>query len=87
MTMGRKNCDDGKMNDLNDINDFNAEDLPIIIFANWRGFSGGQRDMFLCLALLGVVLEMVVQGCCLAWRAGVGVCGGVGEWEGAFCLQ
>ena len=22
------------------------EGLPCIIFANWRGFSGGQRDMF-----------------------------------------
>ena len=29
------------------INDFNfGEQLPMIIFANWRGFSGGQRDMF-----------------------------------------
>ncbi|KAL9191373.1 hypothetical protein ACHAXT_001079 [Thalassiosira profunda] len=28
------------------INDFHTEDLPLIIFANWRGFSGGQRDMF-----------------------------------------
>jgi len=28
------------------INDFNTEDLPLMIFANWRGFSGGQRDMF-----------------------------------------
>ena len=28
------------------INDFRTEDLPIMIFANWRGFSGGQRDMF-----------------------------------------
>nr|CAG8435070.1 14004_t:CDS:2 [Entrophospora candida] len=29
------------------INDFNkGERLPLIIFANWRGFSGGQRDMF-----------------------------------------
>jgi acetyl-CoA carboxylase carboxyltransferase component len=26
--------------------DFNREGLPLIIFANWRGFSGGQRDMF-----------------------------------------
>ena len=23
-----------------------AEDLPLIIFANWRGFSGGMQDMF-----------------------------------------
>ncbi|ORX68799.1 hypothetical protein DL89DRAFT_323652 [Linderina pennispora] len=27
--------------------DFNkGEQLPLMIFANWRGFSGGQRDMF-----------------------------------------
>jgi acetyl-CoA carboxylase carboxyltransferase component len=26
--------------------DFNKEKLPLIIFANWRGFSGGMRDMF-----------------------------------------
>jgi len=25
--------------------DFNREGLPLIIFANWRGFSGGQQDM------------------------------------------
>lgn len=29
------------------INDFNrGENLPLMIFANWRGFSGGTRDMF-----------------------------------------
>ena len=28
------------------LKDFNREKLPCIIFANWRGFSGGQRDMF-----------------------------------------
>jgi len=29
------------------IKDFNyGEQLPLIIFANWRGFSGGQRDMY-----------------------------------------
>lgn len=28
------------------LRDFNREGLPCIIFANWRGFSGGQRDMF-----------------------------------------
>ncbi|KAK4489931.1 hypothetical protein RD792_000579 [Penstemon davidsonii] len=26
--------------------DFNKEDLPLFILANWRGFSGGQRDLF-----------------------------------------
>jgi acetyl-CoA carboxylase/biotin carboxylase 1 len=30
------------------INDFNyGEKLPLIIFANWRGFSGGQRDLYM----------------------------------------
>jgi len=29
------------------IEDFNrGENLPLMIFANWRGFSGGTRDMF-----------------------------------------
>jgi len=29
------------------IKDFNkGEQLPLLIFANWRGFSGGMRDMF-----------------------------------------
>lgn len=28
------------------IKDINHEGLPLIVFANWRGFSGGQRDMF-----------------------------------------
>jgi acetyl-CoA carboxylase / biotin carboxylase 1 len=27
------------------IRDFDKEGLPIMIFANWRGFSGGSRDM------------------------------------------
>lgn len=28
------------------IRDFNVEELPLIVLANWRGFSGGQKDMF-----------------------------------------
>jgi acetyl-CoA carboxylase/biotin carboxylase 1 len=28
------------------IKDLGREGLPLIIFANWRGFSGGQRDMY-----------------------------------------
>jgi len=28
------------------IRDFSGENLPTIIFANWRGFSGGTRDMY-----------------------------------------
>jgi len=27
------------------IRDFNKEGLPLMLFANWRGFSGGSRDM------------------------------------------
>lgn len=28
------------------IRDFEKEGLPVMIFANWRGFSGGSRDMY-----------------------------------------
>ncbi|XP_067945833.1 acetyl-CoA carboxylase-like [Watersipora subatra] len=28
------------------IQDFNREGLPLMIFANWRGFSGGMKDMY-----------------------------------------
>ena len=28
------------------IYDFNREELPLLILANWRGFSGGMKDMF-----------------------------------------
>jgi acetyl-CoA carboxylase/biotin carboxylase 1 len=28
------------------INDLAAEDIPLMLFANWRGFSGGMQDMF-----------------------------------------
>lgn len=27
------------------IQDFSREDLPLIIFANWRGFSGGMKGL------------------------------------------
>ena len=26
--------------------EFDREQLPMVILANWRGFSGGQRDLF-----------------------------------------
>ena len=29
------------------INDFNREGLPLIMFANWRGFSGGMKGDFM----------------------------------------
>ena len=28
------------------IEDFNKEELPLLILANWRGFSGGMKDMY-----------------------------------------
>ncbi|XP_058850382.1 acetyl-CoA carboxylase-like isoform X2 [Acipenser ruthenus] len=28
------------------IRDFNRERLPLMVFANWRGFSGGMKDMY-----------------------------------------
>ncbi|KAL7066470.1 putative acetyl-coA carboxylase protein [Cryptosporidium serpentis] len=43
------------------IRDFNIEELPLIIIANWRGFSGGQKDMFDAILKYGsfVVDELV----------------------------
>ncbi len=28
------------------IEEFGLEGLPLILLANWRGFSGGQKDLF-----------------------------------------
>lgn len=41
------------------ITDFDKEGLPLIIFANWRGFSGGQEDMFKEILKYG---SMIVDG-------------------------
>ena len=30
----------------NAMEEFDREGLPLLILANWRGFSGGQRDLF-----------------------------------------
>lgn len=38
------------------IKDFDKEQLPLIIFANWRGFSGGARDMFLEILKYGAYI-------------------------------
>jgi acetyl-CoA carboxylase carboxyltransferase component len=35
------------------IQDFDREDLPLLIFANWRGFSGGMKGEISCT--LGLV--------------------------------
>ena len=37
--------------------DFNREGLPLIIFANWRGFSGGQQDMVGTHPYFGIVCQ------------------------------
>ena len=34
------------------IEDMNRENLPLFIFANWRGFSGGMRGTSACLSIL-----------------------------------
>ncbi|PWN34245.1 acetyl-CoA carboxylase [Meira miltonrushii] len=39
--------------------DFNREGLPLMILANWRGFSGGQEDMFQQVLKYG---SMIVDG-------------------------
>lgn len=41
------------------IQDFNREGLPLLILANWRGFSGGQEDMFQQILKYG---SMIVDG-------------------------
>ncbi|XP_043240119.1 acetyl-CoA carboxylase-like isoform X2 [Amphibalanus amphitrite] len=38
---------------------FNREELPLIIFANWRGFSGGMKDMYDQVVKFGA---MIVDG-------------------------
>lgn len=32
------------------IEDFNREKLPLMVFANWRGFSGGMKGLLLFLS-------------------------------------
>ena len=44
------------------INDFRSEDLPLFIFANWRGFSGGQRDMFDEILKFGAMIVDALVG-------------------------
>jgi acetyl-CoA carboxylase/biotin carboxylase 1 len=47
MKAGQVWCPDSSFKTAQAINDFNnGEQLPLIIFANWRGFSGGMSDMY-----------------------------------------
>uniref|UniRef100_A0A8C4N1D7 CoA carboxyltransferase C-terminal domain-containing protein n=1 Tax=Eptatretus burgeri TaxID=7764 RepID=A0A8C4N1D7_EPTBU len=41
------------------IKDFNREGLPLMVFANWRGFSGGMKDMYDQVLKFGA---MIVDG-------------------------
>ncbi|XP_063969760.1 acetyl-CoA carboxylase-like isoform X10 [Lytechinus pictus] len=43
------------------IKDFNREGLPLIVFANWRGFSGGMKDMYEQVLKYG---SYIVDGLC-----------------------
>lgn len=46
------------------IQDFtNGEQLPIMILANWRGFSGGQRDMFFEVLKYGSYIVDALSEC------------------------
>ncbi|CAD2111750.1 biotin carboxylase subunit of acetyl CoA carboxylase, putative [Plasmodium vinckei] len=38
------------------IEDFNKENLPLFVFANWRGFSGGTMDMFNSILKFGSMI-------------------------------
>lgn len=43
------------------INNFNKESLPLIILANVRGFSGGQKDMFEMILKFGAAIVDALQ--------------------------
>lgn len=37
------------------INDFNREELPLIIIANWRGFSGGMKGTYIMICIFVLI--------------------------------
>uniref|UniRef100_A0A7E4VD69 Acetyl-CoA carboxylase n=1 Tax=Panagrellus redivivus TaxID=6233 RepID=A0A7E4VD69_PANRE len=43
------------------INDFNKEGLPLVLLANIRGFSGGQKDMFEMVLKFGAAIVDALQ--------------------------
>ena len=45
------------------IRDFAGEGLPIVIFANWRGFSGGTRDMHGEILKFGAMIVDALVAC------------------------
>ncbi|XP_074527459.1 acetyl-CoA carboxylase isoform X2 [Halichoeres trimaculatus] len=44
------------------INDFNRERLPLMVFANWRGFSGGMKDMYDQILKFGAYIVDALRG-------------------------
>ncbi len=41
--------------------DFNHEELPLVVFANWRGFSGGMMDMYEQVIKFGALIVDALQ--------------------------
>ncbi|XP_075875663.1 acetyl-CoA carboxylase isoform X2 [Nelusetta ayraudi] len=44
------------------ISDFNRERLPLMVFANWRGFSGGMKDMYDQILKFGAFIVDTLRG-------------------------
>uniref|UniRef100_A0AAQ4PDY4 acetyl-CoA carboxylase n=1 Tax=Gasterosteus aculeatus aculeatus TaxID=481459 RepID=A0AAQ4PDY4_GASAC len=42
--------------------DFNREHLPLMVFANWRGFSGGMKDMYDQILKFGAYIVDALRG-------------------------
>nr|XP_015828099.2 acetyl-CoA carboxylase isoform X2 [Nothobranchius furzeri] len=42
--------------------DFNREHLPLMVFANWRGFSGGMKDMYDQILKFGAYIVDALHG-------------------------
>ena len=41
--------------------DLNREELPLVILANWRGFSGGMKDMYDQIVKFGAMIVDALQ--------------------------
>ncbi|XP_024130292.1 acetyl-CoA carboxylase isoform X2 [Oryzias melastigma] len=44
------------------IGDFSRENLPLVVFANWRGFSGGMKDMYDQVLKFGAYIVDALRG-------------------------
>ncbi|XP_034547322.1 acetyl-CoA carboxylase isoform X2 [Notolabrus celidotus] len=44
------------------ISDFSREHLPLMVFANWRGFSGGMKDMYDQILKFGAYIVDALRG-------------------------